>query len=1293
MRSTKHSFLNGSPSHVSTTTTGTSFLAVGKCLGMLALLTLVLFTSSASAQVPTGAINGTVVDPQGLPVEGASVTLTNQGTNYTYNSATGSSGGYQFSRIDYGVYSVKVSKEGFRQGVVENIKLDAATTYSVPPVRLEVGAKTEIVTVEAGAETVNTMNAEITGTTEKRQIEDLPILDRNPLNLLSLQVGVANSGPNGQAETTINGQRASFSTVTLDGINIQDNFIRTGAVDFTPNLPFLSQAEEFTVTEQNGDVEKGGSSGVSLVTPKGANTWHGEGLWNYRSNGLGRANDWFNDASGVPVPRLLRNQGGGNIGGPIWKNKLFIYGYYELLRLKTQTPNNTTTLSPAIEQALTSSTPTLPFTYQPLDRVTGLPSGPTKTIDLLTTENTNAFRDGTTLPLPTTFTLDPTMLKLIARVPTKSNNTRIGDGVNLLGYQFNARNNDSRDNYGFRADYNLNSHNTISGTWSYNRNFVDRPDIDTSFNSVPQVFNDDHIKFLSTAWRWNPSANLTNEARFGFNLAPAFFLTSQSFSSGSVIDSGGFPFTGPDPNFLPQGRKTHTWVAQDNANWVHGNHVIKFGTQFQRVTIFETNSAGIYPDLQLGFSGANSTTPVRSDFQRPAGTQVSITDYNDATALLASAAGLLSNISQTFNVTSQKSGYVNLAPTARNLRQNNLAFYAADSWRVTRKLTVNYGVRWEYFSPVDEKNGLTLLPVIPAGSTATQTLLSDATVDFAGGPSKRKLYNSYWKGFSPNLGVAWDPFGNGKTAVRAGFSMNFVNDEFFTAAENAVAGNAGLSTTLTAAANGLAGPTVSNPVAITPPSFGIPTTFSQNANIVFVGGNAGYAIDPNLRPPYVEQWNLSVQRDLGAGISLTIGYVGNHGVGLFRAIDVNQLFFNSNGFLADFNKARQNGFNAVAAGQPFDPLYGQAGGCAGLPVFNLLFACGGIDSHDAFNSQFFIPSFVTLLEEGQIGTLVGDYHAQEWDTGNNPGPSTNNPINFFTNPWIMGGDLLKNSSFSNYHAGYVEVRRRLSSGFYMQANYTFGKVLTDYGPSVNNDQSRFQPYLDNARPQLEKSRASFDFNHQFKANFTYELPFGKGHRWASSNKLVNQVLGGWQTGSIFTWQSGAPFSIISGQGTFNRAGLRSSRNTAFATLTHQQISGDLGTFIQNNGTVYLINPKLVSPDGTGAPSSPQLSCAPAVTGGFCNPQPGEVGNLQLYAFTGPAYFDWDLSAAKSVNLTEKIKLTFRAEAFNLLNHPVFAPPFDTNGNAVMNINDLQFGQSTSTISQPRVLQLSLSLKF
>jgi hypothetical protein len=257
----------------------------------------------------------------------------------------------------------------------------------------------------------------------------------------------------------------------------------------------------------------------------------------------------------------------------------------------------------------------------------------------------------------------------------------------------------------------------------------------------------------------------------------------------------------------------------------------------------------------------------------------------------------------------------------------------------------------------------------------------------------------------------------------------------------------------------------------------------------------------------------------------------------------------------------------------------------------------------------------------------------------------------------------------------VELRRRLNSGLYFQANYVFSKVLTDYCPGTNIGQDRFQPYLDNARPSLEKGRAPFDITHAFKANFTYDLPIGKGHRlFSSPNRAVGFLVNGWQTASVFTWQSGNPFSILSEWPSFNRGGTRSANDTAIATLTHQQISSNLGVSVQPGGIVYGINPKLISPDGTGIPSQPQLSCLPAVAGGFCDPQPGQVGNLQLDAFDGPAYFDWDLSARKEFALTERLKLTFRTEAFNVLNHPVFFMGIlPTGSTANLNINSTTFG--------------------
>jgi len=350
-----------------------------------------------------------------------------------------------------------------------------------------------------------------------------------------------------------------------------------------------------------------------------------------------------------------------------------------------------------------------------------------------------------------------------------------------------------------------------------------------------------------------------------------------------------------------------------------------------------------------------------------------------------------------------------------------------------------------------------------------------------------------------------------------------------------------------------------------------------------------------------------------------------------------------------------------------------------LPVFNNLY--GGALGNSLVNNYIY---------QGQVGALIALYHEYEFDTGAGAYPGQANLINWFHNPYVMGADFLTNGSSSAFNAGIIEVRRRFSKGLYFQANYTYSKVLTDFSGS----QTQFQPYQDNARPRLEWGPAQFNLTNAFKANFTYEVPIGKGHKMlASGNRVLGLLVDGWQTGSVFTWQSGPPFSIDSQYATFNRGGYRSDNNTAIATLSRSQIASDIGTYVQSNGVVYLINPKLINPDGTGAPTSPQLSCVPSVAGGFCNPQPGQVGNLSLYAFSGPAYFDWDISASKDFNITERFKLTFRTEAFNVLNHPVFGPSTDSYGNTEMNINSTTFGQSTGTISSPRILQMSLRLKF
>jgi len=246
-------------------------------VSLLVLLVLGVSGLSAVAQVPTGTIEGTVKDSQGLSIAGAAVTLTNEGTAKTQTDITSSRGAFQFTYLNVGIFKIEVSKAGFKTAVVNGIKLDASTEYSVPPVTLEIGAATDTIRIEADADLVRTAGAELTGTVEGKQIEQLPILDRDPMQLLSLQAGVSQNRRSG---TVINGQRQSFSNVTLDGINIQDNYIRSASLDYTPNYLVMSQVQEFTTTTQNAGPQAGiGSSQVSVVTPSGTNNWHGEGFW------------------------------------------------------------------------------------------------------------------------------------------------------------------------------------------------------------------------------------------------------------------------------------------------------------------------------------------------------------------------------------------------------------------------------------------------------------------------------------------------------------------------------------------------------------------------------------------------------------------------------------------------------------------------------------------------------------------------------------------------------------------------------------------------------------------------------------------------------------------------------------------------------------------------------------------------------------------------------------------------------------------------------------------------------
>ena len=296
------------------------------------LLLTTAFAVTALAQ--TARISGSIIDPSGAVVPNATVdVLLPGGAKPILTTNTTADGLYSFNSVPSGTYDITITATGFKKFAERGIVLSAGSETSVPPIRLDVGGTSETVEVTEGRLAVQTSNAELATSVTRQQIKDLPILNRSPQGFVTTQAGV-NSSRGGV--TIINGQRTSFTNVTLDGINIQDNYIRTNGVDFSPNLLLADQVAEFTISTQNTNpAAGGGSSQVTFVTPSGTNSLHGSLFWSNRNSALA-ANTWFNNQAGVKKPFLNQNQAGGSIGGPIKKDKLFYYFNYEAFRLRQQ---------------------------------------------------------------------------------------------------------------------------------------------------------------------------------------------------------------------------------------------------------------------------------------------------------------------------------------------------------------------------------------------------------------------------------------------------------------------------------------------------------------------------------------------------------------------------------------------------------------------------------------------------------------------------------------------------------------------------------------------------------------------------------------------------------------------------------------------------------------------------------------------------------------------------------------------------------------------------------------------
>ena len=397
----------------------------------------------------------------------------------------------------------------------------------------------------------------------------------------------------------------------------------------------------------------------------------------------------------------------------------------------------------------------------------------------------------------------------LSKIPSSSNVNNFDTGnstatrnLNTAGYRFNQTDLNNRDQYGFRVDYSLTDKHRFEGIYSYFKETDDRTDLDFISPDRPLVFTNSTAKRFSLAWRWLASANFQNEARGGANLAPVQFNSNWQFpavlynTALSIINpvgGNGTPTTGSGTStaFQPQGRYTNTYQVGDSASLMLGNHSLQLGGSWQRNHVNPYNFAAVTPIASFGFSTAAPTSVQLTSAQFPGG--ISSAELTNANALASWVGGIVSSVSQTFQVQDTSSGFVAGIPANENYTLDNIATYLQDNWRWKPNFTIRGGVKWEYYSPLREDNNLGFLPVLNSRGFDQVMLDPATTVTFVNGDFYKKDLNN----FGPTAGFSWDLTKDGKTAVRGGYSLTFVNEETVTVGRAASRGNAGLSSAVT----------------------------------------------------------------------------------------------------------------------------------------------------------------------------------------------------------------------------------------------------------------------------------------------------------------------------------------------------------------------------------------------------------------------------------------------------------------------------------------------------------------
>lgn len=1209
-------------------------------------LVLLLCAVSSFAQAGGTTVRGTVQDPNGNLVKGATVTLTDPSKNFTRTQQTNDDGQYVFTAVPPGTYRLEVTAQGFKTASASGVQalVDTPTVRDVP---LEIGAVSETVDVTSAAEAaINTSDATIGNSFERKRITELPLNANNVVGLLSLQPGVSRTG-------YVNGGRADQSNITLDGVDVNE---QQDGLDVVTDEAFASvlrvtrdSLQEFRVTTTNPNAEQGRSSGaqVSLVTRSGSNQWHGS-LFEIHRNTVTTANDFFNNAAGVERPQLLRNIFGGSVGGPIKKDKAFFFFTYEGFREATATSVVREVPLPTLGQGIVRYRTESGFSDP------GCPAGTPSGVDCLTpAEIQSAYQNfnGDSGP-----GINPATLAVLAAAAQRypANDTTVGDGLNTSGFRFNARTPTEQNTYIARFDFNLTNNQQLFLRGNYQNDIVTRAVYFSSDCSVPgdniQCFPDtpplstwNHPKGVAVGHVWTLNPSLVN--RFNYGLTRASFTQAGDSTENRV----NFRFIFSPSGFRRSLQRTtpvHNFV--DDISWVRGNHTLGFGGNIRLITNNRISTGASFDDAVINPSFYNASGAVLID---PFSDFESGSDLRDA---LASVIGRYSQYSA--NLVYDASGNLQTVgtPTDRAFATQEYEAYVQDSWRMKPNFTFNYGVRWSTSTPVYEKNGLQVVPNVGLtdyfnerrASAFNGVPFTDPITFVLGGKANNAdgYYKQDWNNFAPSISFAWSPnlgkvLGkDGKAVIRSGFRVTYdrigsqlaVNFDLnnlagFTSARNinantfdVIEGELGpLFTGFNPNVRSLPFPGSPGPI---PTSLQFPLTVPSDED-----QRIEVSLDSGITTPYNYSFNFSYGREIGKGLSFEASYVGRWARNLLASRDIMQL-----------NNIRdpQSGlsyYDAINALVEYKYAGRAINSIPDIPFFNNMFPFmpdwWGDTSLTATQAAY------AFIAPGSVGGAeIGDYTFLQllWDDSPNcttcpfgGGPAKFN--NMFYQPQFGALSAFSTVAHSNYNAFQMSVRQRLRDDVTFDFNYTYGHSL-DNASGLQASGSYGAAFIVNAlSPDSNYATSDFDARHIINANWVVGLPVGRGKRFFSNaSGFLEQAFGGWQSTGIFRWNSGLPI-----QTPFDCCVWATNWN------------------VQSNGV--RVQPVQSSPTSNGPDGQPNVFSDPtAVYRSFRNARPGEVGDRNV--LRAPGYISLDMGLYKSFKLPwEGHALQFRWEVFNVTN--------------------------------------------